>query len=206
MGRKDLFPTEIVPFSRNLLVFRGGIPSRSWRIQQKDSRIGCQPGEILLRHEQRVVVHGCEMYTIHALPKSKPKKKFQACVCICVCLFVCLFCLTPHSHKLHVYMDYIYKHICPKISHPTKDQNHENEKKNAPPVPQVATAVANTWSDFTHLPHQGRGWKPPAVGCMGSWREKSVMSVLFFSLCGGMLNIAADLAFCVEFIFYTAHI
>lgn len=68
--------------------------------------------------------------------------------------------------------------MCPQNFPPNQGPDpRKRKKKNAPPQHQVATAVANTWSDFTHLPHQGRGpWtvdgNPLAMGCMGSWREK----------------------------------
>ena len=128
------------------------------------------------------------------MPSKKPSQKRVSSVCVCGCLFVCfvlfcfllfcfvLFCFVCLFVCLFVFsslltpiismyiMEYIYKHICPQNFPPNQGPElpPENEKKTLPPQHQVVTAVANTWSDFTHLPHQGRGpWTWMETHCDG---------------------------------------
>ena len=109
---------------------------------------------------------------IHALPKRKPKKRSFKLVCVCVC--VCLFCLTPHSHKLHVFLENLQTHLPPKF--PThqgpelpKKQKKKTAKLNAPPntggygcgqhmVRFYSPSPSRTWTVE---------WKPPRGGLHG---------------------------------------
>lgn len=150
-------------------------------------------------------------FLIHALPKSKPKKRsIQVCLCACICVcFVSI--LTPHSHKLHVFLEiYLQTHVPPKF--PTQPRTRSTKTKKKKTL-RRHTRWLRLW--LTHGPilltfpikdvDRGPWMETPLRWVAWGVGGKNRSCFIIFLLCGGMLNIAADLAYSVWNSYFTLH-
>lgn len=146
------------------------------------------------------------------MPSQKASQKKEVFKCVCVRVYVFVLSqsslLTPISSMY--FWKYIYKHMCPQNFPPNQGPDPRKRKKK---TLRRNTRWLRLW--LTHGPilltfpikdvDRGPWMETPLRWVAWGVGGKNRSCFIIFLLCGGMLNIAADLAYSVWNSYFTLH-